>query len=351
MARSVRIEFPGAIYHVMARGNRREHIFLDQEDRERFVQTLGEVCAMTGWRVHAWVLLGNHYHLMIETPEPNLVAGMKWLQNTITRRFNVRHRAWGRVFGDRYKAVIVEGSERFYYETLMDYIHLNPMRAGLVRPDKGQSILDYPWSSIAKGYGLPASKRVKWLAVEDGVSVFGFSDTAAGRRRMVKRLDRRAMDEGYKRCGLVALPEQVDARCSHLRRGWYWGSQSFAEKMQKLAETTLKRARSRAYRGAAVRQAHGMERAQRWLEQGLAAAGLRQEELPRLRGSDPRKVNLAQLLWRRTTVTQEWLADKLQMRSAANVSQLLRRAALKRGNQQPPGRLADFVNRALRETD
>jgi len=93
----------------MARGNRREAIFKDEVDRGRFVESLGEACAMTGWRVHAWVLLSNHYHLMIETPEPNLVEGMKWLQNAVTRRFNVRHRAWGLVFGDRYKAVLVEG--------------------------------------------------------------------------------------------------------------------------------------------------------------------------------------------------------------------------------------------------
>jgi len=129
MARSLRIEYAGAFYHVMARGNCRQAIFKDNEDRRRFVQTLGEACGMTGWRVHAWVLLSNHYHLMLETPEANLVAGMQWLQNTLTRRFNVRHRAWGRVFGDRYKAVLVEGGQRFYYETLMDYIHLNPVRA------------------------------------------------------------------------------------------------------------------------------------------------------------------------------------------------------------------------------
>ncbi|HEY5895665.1 MAG TPA: transposase [Chthoniobacterales bacterium] len=107
MARSIRIEYPGGFYHVMARGNRREAIFLDDEDHEFFLGALGEVCKMTGWRVHAWVLMSNHYDLFIETPEPNLVTGMKWLQNTWTRRFNVRHRAWGRVFGHRYKAVPV----------------------------------------------------------------------------------------------------------------------------------------------------------------------------------------------------------------------------------------------------
>jgi len=120
MPRSIRLEYPGAFYHVMARGNRRESIYRDEEDRRFFLKTLGEACGMTGWRVHAWVLLRNHYHLLIETPEPNLVAGMQWLQNTYTRRFNVRHRLWGRLFGDRYKAVLVQGAG-YYYETLLDY--------------------------------------------------------------------------------------------------------------------------------------------------------------------------------------------------------------------------------------
>ena len=106
MARSLRVEYPGAYYHVMARGNRREDIFLDDDDRRFFLRAVSEACAQTGWLVHAWVLMSNHYHLCIETPEANLVDGMKWLQNTHTRRFNVRRRAWGRVFGDRYKAVV-----------------------------------------------------------------------------------------------------------------------------------------------------------------------------------------------------------------------------------------------------
>ena len=101
MPRSIRIEYPGAFYHVMARGNRREDIFRDETDRKFFLKALGEVCGMTGWRVHAWVLMSNHYHLFIETPEANLSAGMKWLQNAYTRRFNTRHRAWGRLFVQR----------------------------------------------------------------------------------------------------------------------------------------------------------------------------------------------------------------------------------------------------------
>ena len=98
MPRSVRIEFPGAFYHLMARGNRRQPIFADDDDRRFFLKALADACEMTGWRVHAWALMSNHYHLMIETPEPNLVEGMKWLQNAYTRRFNTRHRLWGRLF-------------------------------------------------------------------------------------------------------------------------------------------------------------------------------------------------------------------------------------------------------------
>jgi len=95
MARRVRIEHGGAFYHVMARGNRGEAIFLDDDDRRFFLQALSEACEKTVWRVHAWMLMGHHYHLFIETPEANLVEGMKWLQNTVTRRFNIRHRQMG----------------------------------------------------------------------------------------------------------------------------------------------------------------------------------------------------------------------------------------------------------------
>jgi len=158
MARSICIEYEGAYYHVMARGNQRGKIFLNDEDRQLFLSTLGDVCNMTGWRVHGWVLMNNHYHLFIQTPEANLVAGMKWLQNTYTRRFNVRHKNWGRLFGDRYKAILVEGKGRYYYETLLDYIHLNPVRAGLVQPTNHQSLVNYRWSSLVEGYSVGRSK-------------------------------------------------------------------------------------------------------------------------------------------------------------------------------------------------
>ncbi len=312
----------------MARGNRREAIFHDDDDRRFFLKAVGEACARTGWLVHAWVLMGNHYHLFIQTPEPNLVAGMSWLQNTYTRRYNVRHRAWGRLFGDRYKAVVVEGDERQYYQVLMDYIHLNPVRARIIQPQAGQSVLDYAWSSLAGGYALPPGKRARWLAATDGLTAFGLADTVTGRRRMVERLDRRAVQEEAKSCGVPLLSDEADARCSHLRRGWYWGTQAFAEKLRELAAAVLrsdKRPRSRAYKHAEQARAHGMAEAERYVREGLVVAGLGEGQLAELKGSDPRKVALAGLLWRKTVASQEWIAEKLQMRSATNVSKQLRR--------------------------
>jgi len=92
MARKLRVEYPAAIYHVLNRGDRREAIFRDDEDRRRFLVALGEACAKTGWQIHALCLMPNHFHLVIETPQPNLVAGRKWLLGTYTGRFNRRHR-------------------------------------------------------------------------------------------------------------------------------------------------------------------------------------------------------------------------------------------------------------------
>jgi putative transposase len=306
----------------MARGNHRERIFRDEADRLLFYQTLGEACERTGWRVHAWVLMSNHYHLMVETPEANLAAGMRWLQNTYTRRHNCRHRLWGRLFGDRYKAILSEGGSGYYYCSLMDYIHLNPVRAGLVGAERGESVRDYVWSSVAKGYAVPSGRRPIWLAAEAGLAMAQCADTAVGRRRFVEHLDSRAREEGV-RAGVIE-PGQ-DRRHSHLRHGWYWGSQAFAERMLQLAGKGIATRRNRTYRSAPLFRAHDEREAQRLLDGGLTAAGLSARELDSLPGSDVRKVALANLLLERTVTRQSWIADKLAMRSAANVSQQVRR--------------------------
>jgi REP element-mobilizing transposase RayT len=339
MARSVRIEYPGAFYHVMARGNRRERIFRDDDDRRFFCETLGEACEQTGWKVHAWVLMTNHYHFMLETPEPNLVAGMQWLQNTYTRRYNSRHRLWGRLFGDRYKAVLNEGRSPYYYCSLMDYIHLNPVRAGLVRVARGGSARDYAWSSVAQGYAVGERQRAEWLAVKEGLKMAQCGDTAEGRRRFVEHLDRRAREEGARKAGIMAPLE--DARRSHLRHGWYWGSQGFAEKMLKLADKAVRSRRNRTYRSAGVSKAHDQKEAEELLRAGLLAAGLEERTLAALPGSDVRKVALAELIVSRTVARQSWVAERLKMRSAANVSQQVRRH--RKTQPKLPAKLQSYI--------
>ena len=145
MAHKLRVEYPGAIYHLLNRGDRREPIFKDELDRQRFVETLGEACAKTGWQVHAYILMPNHFHLVVETPQPNLVAGMKWLLGTYSSRFNRRHRLFGHVFSGRYKSLIVDGSGSGYLKRVCDYVHLNPVRAKLVSAD--QLLRSCAWSS------------------------------------------------------------------------------------------------------------------------------------------------------------------------------------------------------------
>jgi REP element-mobilizing transposase RayT len=324
MARGIRVEYAGAFYHVMARGNRRQEIFFDDGDRRFFLKTLAEACERTGWRVHAWVLMKNHYHILIETPVPNLVEGMKWLQNTYTRRLNTKHRLWGRVFGDRYKAVLVEGGNADYFTTLLDYIHLNPARAGTVKVAEGASVRDYPWSSVRMVYATGGAKRLSWSCVAAGFEAFELRDTAAGRREFVERLDKRAREE-LTTAGVVPVPVTIDARLSHLRRGWYWGSQSFAEKALALGKGLIKSRRNSTYRSGPIYRAHDAGEAERILEAGLKRLRTDVAELEKLSGSDVNKVAMAELLSSKTSASQAWIASELRMKSAANVSQQLRR--------------------------
>src|SRR5437667_1140875 len=159
MARKLRVEYPGAIYHVMNRGDRREAIFHDDQDRQRFTNTVKEACDKTQWAVHAFCWMPNHFHLVLETPQANLVEGMKWLLGTYTSRFNRRHKLFGHLFSGRYKSLLV-GGEGGYLRTVCDYVHLNPVRAGLLHPE--DPLRRYLWSSLP-GYLQPQSKRPLWL--------------------------------------------------------------------------------------------------------------------------------------------------------------------------------------------
>jgi len=145
MARPLRVEFSGAVYQVMARGNHGQKIFADDKNRQMWLATLAHAWNRTGWHIHAWTLMANHYHLLPETPEPNLVSGMKWLQGTCTQRYNARHRKRGHLFQGRYRAVPVEADSQHYFQTVSTYIHLNPARAKLIRVGE-QKLWEYPRS-------------------------------------------------------------------------------------------------------------------------------------------------------------------------------------------------------------
>src|SRR5438876_8631708 len=145
MARKLRVQYPGAIYHVMSRGDRRDAIFESDDDRRLFLETLGQACQKTDWQVHGYCLMRNHFHLVVETPRANLVAGMKWLLGTYTMRYNRRHKLSGHLFAGRYKSLLIDGATPGYLRTACDYVHLNPVRARLL--GKRERLRKYRWSS------------------------------------------------------------------------------------------------------------------------------------------------------------------------------------------------------------
>jgi putative transposase len=130
MARPLRLEFSGAVYHVTARGDRREAIFLDDQDRQRFLGLLGREIGQQNWLLYAYCLMSNHYHLLLETPEANLARGMRRLNGVYTQGFNRRYGLSGHVLQGRYKAILVDRDA--YLLELSRYVVLNPVRAGLV---------------------------------------------------------------------------------------------------------------------------------------------------------------------------------------------------------------------------
>lgn len=173
MARPLRIEYPGAVYHVTSRGDRQETIFDDDQDRRGFLNVLGEVVLRFRWRCHAYCLMGNHYHLMIETPEANLIKGMRQLNGVFTQWSNRRHQRSGHLFQGRYKAIMVDRDA--YFLELCRYIVLNPVRAAMVKHPRL-----WAWSSYGATLGISAAPV--WLATDDLLAQFGKRAAVAKRK-------------------------------------------------------------------------------------------------------------------------------------------------------------------------
>ena len=207
MARPLRIEYEGAVYHITSRGNAYQDIFLDDADREKFLELLNQTVERFNWLCHAYCLMSNHYHLLIETIDPTLSRGMRQLNGVYTQAFNRRHNRVGHVFQGRYKAILVE--KEAYLLELSRYIVLNPVRAKMVKSPE-----EWEWSSYRATAGLreaPSFLTVDWILGQ-------FSDD----REEAQRLYRKFVAEGVGRSPWNELKGQI-----------YLGSEGFIDSIPK----------------------------------------------------------------------------------------------------------------------
>ena len=216
MARPLRIEYAGALYHVTSRGNAQENIYRNDADRMQFYNVLAEVCDRFNWVIHAYCLMDNHYHLLVETPEQNLSKGMRHLNGVYTQRFNQYHARVGHVFQGRYKAILVQ--KESYLLELARYIVLNPVRARMVRTSR-----DWPWSSYRATTGQISVPE--WLYVDWVLSAF-----AKQKKTAITR---------YK--AFVAEGKNQPSPWMQLKNQIFLGTDKFVDDMQRKisSETTL----------------------------------------------------------------------------------------------------------------
>ena len=170
MSRPLRIEFPGAVYHITARGNEKKAIFRNDQDKKSYLELLALVVKRFHWLCHGYCLLGNHYHLLIETLESNLSRGMKQLNGIYTQKFNNKYKRVGHLFQGRYKAILVE--KESYLLELSRYIVLNPVRAGIVSQPG-----EWPWSNYCAIIGKV--KKPEFLIIDWILSQFSLDKKKA----------------------------------------------------------------------------------------------------------------------------------------------------------------------------
>jgi len=312
MARKTRLEYPGACYHVINRGNYRRWVFEEDGAKDAFEQCLAEGAARSGWVVHAWVVMGNHFHLALETPEGNLCAGMQWLQTTYAARFNRLRRERGHLFEGRYKAIAVERGEAL--GRVCHYIDLNPVRAGVVGVDQVES---YRFGSFARL--MKPKQRPVWLDVSVTLAeAGGLSDTPRGRKAYREFL-------GW-------LVEEIKAgrekAYRDLSKGWALGGEDFRQDLRQrygehveseramdpTARTTWRQQEWRARLESLVRRLSPAERSD-------------------TRSSAVWKAVVAERMKSLTEATNAWLATELGIGSAPYVS---KQAALARAGKLGP---------------
>ena len=215
MARKLRFESEGGLYHVINRGNHRKWIFKSDGAKQAFEKTLSETCERSGWILHAWVIMGNHFHLAVETLKPNLSEGMRWLQSVFGMRYNKYRQDSGHIFQGRFKSIVVENDHRM--GSLTHYIHLNPVRAGIC---KMEELGAYSYGSFAQL--LDKKKRSSFLNVDNALKSAGeLADTPKGRRQYAEYLAWLVEDD----------LAQKEMNFKKMSKGWVMGSASYRKQL------------------------------------------------------------------------------------------------------------------------
>ncbi len=204
MTRPLRVEYPNALYHVTSRGNEKKKIFLDDYDRKMFLETLSEVVKSDNLICHAYCLMGNHYHLLLETPEANLAHAMRDINGNYSQKFNWRHKRVGHLFQGRYKAFVIELES--YLLEVARYVVLNPVRAKMVKHPR-----DWRWSSFRANAGL--IKAPDWLHSDTVLRLF------SKRIKDAQKLYRKFVLEGV----------SIDSPFDDVLEGVILGSQEFVD--------------------------------------------------------------------------------------------------------------------------
>lgn len=294
------MEYAGACYHVISRGNYRKELFLQKGSGRCFEKTLMEVVVRCRWRLLAYVIMGNHYHLALETPEPNLVEGMHWLQGTFATRFNRYRKEHGHVFQGRYKALLVgEGRSRM---GLIDYIHLNPVRAGICSVNQ---LKNYKLSSYAHYWKRRVMAELDREAV---LSMYGLPDNLSGMAEYENYLHKRHEGE-------VKVEE---GECECYEQGWFIGTTPQEKRLLK------------EFRGGEIdwelNQYLEWKQSQ-WeslvLEE-LQRHGKTEEDLQTSGKVAPWKVMIAVRLRKETPASNTWISARLRMGHPSRISHVCR---------------------------
>ncbi len=297
MARRLRIQFPGARYHVINRGNLRHDIFATAGARRSFVGVAGEACEKFGWQVHAYIVMRNHFHLALETPGPNLVAGMHWLQSTFAVRLLRFHGQHGHVFQGRYKSPVIQDDA--HLARVCDYIHLNPVRAGVVAVER---LAQFASSSLSAWLGGSAPKWLQPAIVLEAAGCANQSKPWLGYSAYLVE---------------IAKGDANDDRMVRgaFSRDWAIGTAAWRKALaRKHAHLALAPELSQAE----VKELQS-ERWERALESALQESGRTTAELASAQKSAPWKRALARKLRDAVAPPYRWLAEKLCMGKPGSV--------------------------------